>query len=228
MKRRQQFMKKPKVRFIEAVSDGGMHLALQVLDSGGSEHATTARLTLPDGAHVDLHGKLSGIQFEQPLSVGAPTKTRRDVALLCAQEYFVSQGLGRSQAAEKVVDLWEEKRFVGITDSGNVRARVKKAKGRATALNSSAPFVIHDTANDQHTVCMIEFVRMLQVFEDDGLQMIFKGWVYVVGEETATYSDHVRITVDGDRDALRDDVSRIGRDLHSVIPWLAYKEGNKP
>lgn len=228
MKRRKPFMNKPMVRFIEAVSDNGMRLDLQVLDSGGLEHVATARLTFANGTHADLHGKLSGIQFEQPRPVGAPTKLARDVALLCAQEYFVSQGLGRSQAAEKVVDLWERRRFVGITDSGNVRARVKKAKDRATALNSSAPFVIHDTANDQRTVCMIEFVRMLQVFEDNGLQMIFKGWVYVVGEETATYSDHVGITVDGDRDALRDDVSRISRELRSVIPWLAYKEGNKP
>lgn len=228
MKRRKPFMKKPMVRFIEAVSDNGMRLDLQVLDSGGLEHVATARLTFANGTHADLHGKLSGIQFEQPRPVGAPTKLARDVAVLCAQEHFVSLGHSRSKAAYEVVDLWKGRGFIGITDVRHVRGCVNKAKAGASALKTSAPFNIHDTANDQRTVCMIEIVRMLQVFDDLGLQIVFKGWVYFVGEEEATYSDLVRITVDGERDALRDDVSRISRELRSVIPWLDYKGGNKP
>lgn len=213
--------KKPIVREIEAITDEGWHLALRVMDSGGVEHAAMARLTSPDGTHADLLGKLSGIQFEQPRPVGAPSKFRRDVAVLCAREYYVAQGHGKSKATELVISLWEKLGLRGITDASHVRTRIREALKAAPSLQSCHPLVIFDTENEQRIVCMIERVSMLQVFDDKELTVIFRGWVYLVGDDVAHTGEFIRVTTDGDRDALRDDVARLERELRPVIPWLA-------
>lgn len=215
--------KKLIVREIEAITDEGWHLALRVMDSGGVEHAAMARLTSPDGTHADLIGKLSGIRFEQPRPVGAPSKLGRDVAVLCAREYYVAQGHGKSKATELVINLWQKLGLRGITEAGHVRTRIREALKAAPSLQSSRPLVIFDTEGEQSIVCMIERVSMLQVFEDEGLMLIFWGWVYRMDDEVAHTGGLIRVTTDGDRDALRDDVARFEQELRPVIPWLVQE-----
>ena len=105
---------------------------------GAAEHSLDGHLTDSQGDIYRFSGRLSGVQFVQVETRGAPVKTARDVALFLAYRWFLGGDTApkaKSKARQGVMDLWAAQGFKGASEETHLRKRLLAGAAVAGGLS---------------------------------------------------------------------------------------------
>jgi hypothetical protein len=166
--------------------DGGFpSFNLMVMDGGADSHMAMGYMRIPTGQEVQVHGTVTGIRFSPRPRQGRPKEDAKRIAVMLAHDWFVSQGVKATQAKEEVVNLWESKKFKGISDSAHVRTKLREAKALLPKKGHVLSFIDQEIA-EHSGAWFIERVHFLHE-SPDSYEMVFNGWAWQVGMEFAVH-----------------------------------------
>ncbi len=163
---------------------------------GATEHVLQGHLTDWQGTTRRESFVLSGVQFVDKETRGAPKKKSRDVALYlaymwslgCAQRdrAAIPEKVARAErvAREHVMELWANKGFAGVSEETHLRKRLRVGRNVVHGL-SLLHFVCTDSAPDGAMVAAPDETFDAQVGVRIGVNGL--GWFWRHGMEDAVY-----------------------------------------
>lgn len=166
--------------------DGGFpSFSLMVMDGGADSHMAMGYMRVPSGQEIQVHGTVTGIRFSPRPKRGRPKVDAKRIAVLLAHDWFIQQGYKRTQAEEKIVELWESKKFKGISDSAHVRTKLREARELLPEKGRVLSFI--DQEIDEHSGAW--FIERWHFLHEtpDSFELVFNGWAWQVGMEFAVH-----------------------------------------
>lgn len=162
------------------------------LGDGGSVHGWSGHVTAADGQRWRAAGTLSGVRFLPIVrKPGRPRKDARDMAVCLAYEWFLGREVAKDDsnqkraaaiANERVLDLWRDRRWQGVSESSHVTGKVRTQRGVLKAMEAS---LLICTCHEEADGCMVAAKYDAFRVRTEEISVRGSAWFWNYGSELA-------------------------------------------